>query len=150
MTNEEKKIKQLLGNENHFQVPEGYFDTLADQIMAKIPEQEFVGLHDGADMLFHEQPKARRISLWQRLPLRKIAASVAVIAVIGSGAAFGFRQIAQHEGTMAHAGTEQMAHVNKSLHHIATTAGDDAEFDQMADYAMMDNQDIYASLIAEN
>lgn len=149
MTNEEKKIKQLLGNENHFQVPEGYFDTLADQIMAKIPEQETVGSETGKDITFHE-PVARKVSLWQRLPLRKIAASVAVIAVVGSGVAFGLRQTAQHEGAIARVGTGQMAHMGKSVHHDAAMTGDDTEFDQMADYAMMDNQDIYASLIAEN
>lgn len=149
MTNEEKKIKQLLGNENHFQVPEGYFDNLADQILARIPEQESVGLKNDASLFFPEL-KARKINLWQRLSLRKIAASVAVIAVLGTGLAFGLQQASQSQGTLTHAGTEQVAHVEKSVHHIGTTVGEDAEFDQMTDYVMMDNQDIYASLIAEN
>ena len=42
MMKEEKKIKDTFGNGNHFQVPAGYFDQLADQIMAQIPEQKAV------------------------------------------------------------------------------------------------------------
>ena len=33
MMKEEKKIKDTFGNGNHFQVPAGYFDQLADYAM---------------------------------------------------------------------------------------------------------------------
>ena len=90
------------------------------------------------------------INLWQRLSLRKIAAVVAAVVMVGSGVGFGLRKAGQQGTSMQQAGTEQMAHVEQSAHHAATSMSDDAEFDQMADYAMMDSQDIYASLIAEN
>ena len=41
MINEEKKINDIFGKENHFKVPEGYFDNFAEQMMARIPMQEF-------------------------------------------------------------------------------------------------------------
>lgn len=39
-TLEEKLLLERFGRENHFQVPEGYFDNLTDQIMAKRPKQK--------------------------------------------------------------------------------------------------------------
>ena len=48
MIQEEKKINDIFGKDNHFQVPAGYFDQLSDQIMAQIPEEkvvEFANLH---------------------------------------------------------------------------------------------------------
>ena len=44
MIQEEKKINDIFGKDNHFQVPAGYFDQLTDQIMAQIPEEKVVGL----------------------------------------------------------------------------------------------------------
>ena len=61
--NEEKYIQEKLGNRNPFRVPEGYFDHLADQVMATLPERE---------------PRARRV--WLR-PLRYAAAAVCVFAL---------------------------------------------------------------------
>lgn len=37
-----EKINDIFGKENHFKVPEGYFDNFAEQMMAKIPEQELI------------------------------------------------------------------------------------------------------------
>lgn len=44
MIQEEKKINDIFGKDNHFQVPAGYFDQLSDQIMAQIPEEKVVEL----------------------------------------------------------------------------------------------------------
>lgn len=44
MIQEEKKINDIFGKDNHFQVPAGYFDQLTDQIMAQIPEEKVVDL----------------------------------------------------------------------------------------------------------
>ncbi len=38
--NEEKKILKQFGRENHFTVPDGYFDTLTSRIMSNIPDEE--------------------------------------------------------------------------------------------------------------
>ena len=149
MTNEEKNIKQILGNEQHFRVPKGYFDTLADQIMAKIPEEEGIDF-DGGLGFSDQRPVARKVSMLMSLPLRKLAASVAAVLLLGGGVTFGLRYIGGKGAFETHTRANQLAHVEKGARHTVTAKSDDAEFEQMADYAMMDNQDIYASLIAEN
>ena len=58
--NEEKYIEEQVGRRNPFTVPEGYFDTFADQLMASLPER---------------QPRAKQV--WLR-PLRYAAAVVCV------------------------------------------------------------------------
>ena len=61
MTNEEKIIQEKLGNQNPFRVPEGYFDSFADQLMSQIPETKREV----------EQPvhKATKVRLLQQLVL---------------------------------------------------------------------------------
>lgn len=134
---DEKKIKEIFGNSNHFDVPEGYFDNLTSQIMSQLPEQE-----------------ARIVSIqhrhwWNRpLAIRKMAAAIAVLVVTGGAIlAMQLGGSQQHQQQSAPA-MAQSAHHN----HPQTTSGntDDADFEQMADYVMMDSQDFYASLVAEN
>ena len=69
--NEEKYIEEKVGRRNPFVVPEGYFDTFTDQMMASLPER---------------QPQAKR--LWLR-PLR-YAAAVVCLFMLGAMAWFAF------------------------------------------------------------
>jgi len=39
MVNEETYLSERVGRENHFQVPEGYFDRFAEQLMQQLPER---------------------------------------------------------------------------------------------------------------
>ena len=64
MTREENILKERFGKENPFKVPDGYFDHLTERIMENLPEQE-VRVIDIRS----------RQTLWQKLPLRKIAAA---------------------------------------------------------------------------
>lgn len=149
MTNEEKKIKQLFGNENHFHVPEGYFDKLSEQILAKIPEEESAAL--GKETIGTTfEPIAQKVILWRNMPIRKIAASVIVVALLGGGLTLGLKETENQGRPLGHAEVAQRAQTRHDYHENSATASEEAEFEQMADYAMMDNQDIYASLIAEN
>jgi len=74
--NEEKYIEEKVGRRNPFVVPEGYFDTFADQLMASLPEC---------------QPQAKR--LWLR-PLRYAAAFVFILA-LGAWAWFALSPVSQ-------------------------------------------------------
>ena len=121
-------MKERFGKENPFKVPDGYFDHLTERIMENLPEQE-VRVIDIRS----------RQTLWQKLSLRKIAAAVAVAALLGGGTFWAW----QHEGD-----SKMVAHAKK--HEQKTVSSDDAAFNEMADYAMIDNEAIYASLIAEN
>ena len=143
MMNEEKKINDIFGKENHFKVPEGYFDNFAEQMMAKIPEQEIDSPEVTDKNRQENKAKFVHLSLWRRLPLRKIAAVLAVTAMLGGGVFYQLQQSEKKHHALAHNETPAI----ESSH---VTDGDDAAFEQMADYTMMDNETIYASLIAEN
>lgn len=128
MTREENILKERFGKENPFKVPDGYFDHLTERIMENLPEQEIRVIDIRS-----------RQTLWQKLPLRKIAAAVAVVALLGGGSFWAL----QHNGD-----SRMVAHAKQ--HEQKAVASEDAAFNEMADYAMIDNETIYASLIAEN
>lgn len=143
MMNEEKKINDIFAKENHFKVPEGYFDNFAEQMIAKIPEQEIDSPEVPDKNRQENKAKFVHLSLWRRLPLRKIAAVLAVTAMLGGGVLYQLQQSEKKHHAMAH----NEAPAIESSH---VTDGDDAAFEQMADYTMMDSQDFYAQLVAEN
>lgn len=128
MTREENILKERFGKENPFKVPDGYFDHLTERIMENLPEQEIRVIDIRS-----------RQTLWQKLPLRKIAAALAVVALLGGGSFWAL----QHEGN-----SKVVAHAKQ--HEQKAVSSEDAAFNEMADYAMIDNETIYASLIAEN
>ena len=105
--NEEKYLEERLTKRNTFQVPEGYFDCFAEQVMTQLPER---------------QQKVHRVQLrpWM------YAAACLAIAVFCVGVYFSRISTETPE-------TSQMA-VTESY------------MDAAADYAMIDNSDIYACL----
>lgn len=141
MIQEEKKIKDIFGKDNHFQVPAGYFDQLADQIMAQISEEKVVELANPAASTAVPH-RAMKVSLWKRMGMGKIAAAIAAVVLLGGGMLVGL----QHQGK----GDAQMAHASHAAGNQLDYNSEDASFDQLADYAMMDSQDFYAQLVAEN
>ena len=143
MMNEEKKINDIFGKENHFKVPEGYFDNFAEQMMAKIPMQEFDSPEETDKNRLENKAKFIHLSIWRRLPLRKIAAVLAVTAMLGGGVLYQLQQAEKKHHALAHNETSAI----ESSH---VTDGEDAAFEQMADYTMMDTQDFYAQLVAGN
>lgn len=67
---EEFDIQQKVGKENPFQVPEGYFDRLTDEVMNRLPEKQL------PPVLFPASP-------WQRIrPWLYMAAMLAGAAFI--------------------------------------------------------------------
>jgi len=115
---EEKYVREKLGQKNPFCVPDGYFEQLTLNVMSQLPEEKATVV---------EMPKRRR---W----LRPLVAAAACAAVMMVGVtAWQHRSDAQQ--------TEQQTVV-------AQTQSDDY-FDHLADYAMVDNEDIYASLMEE-
>ena len=82
----------------------------------------------------------RPATWWNRLPVKKVAAVIGAVLVIGAGSLW--------VGNHTHSNKENTVS-SCPLHH-ATTGSEYGTFDQMADYTMMDNQTIYASLVGEN
>jgi len=85
MEKEEKLIMEKFGQENPFRVPEGYFDSLADEIMNKLPER---------------RKKSRIITL---RPFFYAAASFVTVILIG--ASFYFNRQTEEQQPLATAST---------------------------------------------
>lgn len=115
MTNEEKYISSKMGRENHFSVPEGYFDQLATQVMSRVDE-----------------PVAKVTLLYRLRPLLYAAACLCLFVF---GATLYFNSNGEKEEAMLTAATETTTIENY--------------LDEAADYAMIDNQEIYACLTNE-
>lgn len=122
MTNEELYLKSKITNENPFRVPEGYFDRLTADVMARLPERQSENPS--------ESKPARRVLLRPLLA----AASVAVVALIGTLVYF-------NRLNPADTADQQMAAVSVGV--------SDSYIDEAADYLMMDHQDIYACLTSD-
>ncbi len=136
MMKEEQILKATLGTRNHFQVPEGYFDELASKVMASIPESQPV-----VEMqVEHTSQRARILSLWKNAKLRKVAA-VACVALLLGGVSVGV-------GTSLSSRNDAQHVFGQNYTPVAQT--EDSSFDEAADYTMLDNQEIYASLLSES
>jgi hypothetical protein len=123
MTNEELYLKSRITNENPFRVPEGYFDRLTADVMARLPERQ------------SENPKEEKTA--RRIQLRRswlAAASVAVVAIVGTLVYF-------NKLNPADTADKQVAAVAAPV--------SDSYIDEAADYLMIDHQDIYACLTSE-
>jgi hypothetical protein len=104
MIEEEKYLRETVGQRNAFRVPEGYFEHFAEQVMQQLPE---------------EQKKSRFATL---RPLFYAAACTAAALLMG---------------------------VSYYWHHQEPSDDMVAEsnyYEEVADYAMIDNIDIYACL----
>lgn len=143
MKKEEYILNRHLGKKNHFQVPAGYFDQLADRVMAQLPAQAPVGQvvsSQGARLINMSGNR----TFWQHRSVRKIAAAVAAVAVLSIGSLATFHYV-MHSQSIS-----MVAHNDHAQHKATVSSSEDATFNEMVDYTMMDNETIYASLIAEN
>ncbi len=120
MNKEERIIQRKFGRECHFTVPDNYFDKLTQQVMEQLPETE-------AKVIPLKSPYHRFRAV--------IVAACSLIAVFGIG---------------------YYLHVAPSSHSHSMIVSDSHEnnsyyvWDEAADYAMIDNNDIYASLVDYN
>ncbi len=126
MTNQEKHIENMAGKGRPFRVPDGYFDGLTTKIMSKIPENEVRMIPA------RKQSKTRLVHL-----AVGIAASVCV-AIFGVSVYMSNNGVA--DGALADG--QLTSYVEQS--NLSTSYEDD-----IADYAMIDNYDIYAYISGE-
>jgi len=123
MNYEEKEMQERFGKVNSFRVPEGYFDQLTERVMAQLPERE---------------QQAEKISLSDRRPKSRLAtlrpwlyAAACTVAVVVMGLTF-----------HSHDAAEEQPLASTSITNTESQYIDDA-----ADYAMLDNAEIYACLV---
>lgn len=114
-----------------FTVPENYFSELSSRVMAQIPAEE------QKEAVVEVKP--RRATLRYLRPLAAAAMTIGVVLV-------GF--LAYHEfdgGQGKHA--LPSSHLAQGAHETSASSEDD--FDQAADYFMIDESDMYAYLASE-
>lgn len=116
MQKEDIKIRNQFGAENHFQVPEGYFDNLAASVMQHIP--------DGQTKIVKMQTPA-----WRRHIVAISAAAASVAAAVCL--------VFDLESNPAHSPSHLAAQ-------HATMQQDNSNIDAMVNYTMLDNDDMYA------
>ena len=122
MMNEEDYLNSKMGKRNPFTVPEGYFEQLTSQVMQKLPEA-----------------KAEKPALIKRLRPWLYAAACVCVCVFIAAVAFNNNN-EEVRKQMRIATAEQ-----KSVESYYS----DSYYEDEANYAMVDNQDIYAYLLAE-
>lgn len=120
MIAEEKYLEDKYGKKQPFKVPNGYFDSFAENLMDKLPEQQPV-------MTPH-------ISMWRKW--RKLRLTVAVAASV----------CAVMFSVMTFMHDTKPAHSQLANNHTTKTVTSDSYYtlDVAADYTMLDNDDIYA------
>lgn len=122
MMNEEEYIRNKMDQRpSPFRVPEGYFEQLSDRIMSRLPQEEPA-----------QQPKP---ALIRRLRPLLYAAACVCIAVFSVAIYFNHHNAEQQTATAAL--QQQDTYYN------------DTYIDEAADYAMLDNEEIYYSLLAD-
>lgn len=131
MTSDEEYIKSRFGNECHFRVPENYFDSVAHDIMSRS-----VGCTASVPL------KTGGVALGARMPVRRVMgyAAAACLAMAVAGGA-----IVLSHGWSGGGNVGDMA--ARNAHDAVETTH--LTSDQLADYSMLDNDQIY-SLLANN
>ena len=119
MIAEEKYLEDKYGKKQPFKVPNGYFDSFAENLMDKLPEQQPV-------MTPH-------ISMWRKW--RKLRLTVAVAASV----------CAVMFSVMIFMHNTKPTHSPLASNHTTKTVTNDSNntLDVAADYTMLDNDDIY-------
>jgi len=133
MMNEEDYLNRKLGRNNPFTVPEGYFEQLTDQIMAKLPEKE-----TRLDETIGESKPQKTATIRRLRPWLYAAACLCVGVFIAAIAFNNDNEKVRKQMQMATAEQESVESYYS-----------DNYIEEEADYAMVDNQDIYAYLLAE-
>ena len=121
----EENLKEMFGRENPFKVPENYFETLADNIISQLPEES--------------SAQVVKMSVWKKYRVHLLAAAC-VLSVLFSAGIY----ISVKENTKD---TQVFDQTKMEL--AETTIETEDAFDEMADYAMIDKEDMYAYIAGE-
>lgn len=140
MMNEEDYLNSRMGKKNLFTVPEGYFEQLTQQVMDKIPQ---TAESETKAVTREMQPlhKPARVAVMKRLRPWLYAAACICVGVFIAAIAFNNRS----EVASPQPAAQQIA-VNDQADYGYYS---DTYIDEEADYAMIDNQEIYACLMAD-
>lgn len=133
MTNEENYMNSRVKRENPFRVPDGYFDQLAERVMASLPEETvtpMIGQMESDKSGQQSSVKGRVATVRRLRPWMWAAACFTGIIMLGT----------VYFTTMPDNQAEQT---------VASASFSESYIDEACDYAMLDNQDIYACLAGD-
>lgn len=145
MDTEEKYIFERCGKKNPFHTPEGYFDSLTAQVLAKVDTIEKAKGHesDGKLRIAKREPSVRPVTLHivsRKTILRRWIAAVSIAGVAILTSTIWFSQ-----SRKATPKSEEPAAIA-----VSSSSGNDAYIDEMANYTAMDNDDIYNYCVEQN
>jgi len=118
---EEDKILRKVGTDNHFTVPEGYFENLTSEVMNKLPEKE------KSAFTLKEPTKWDKVKPWLYMAAMFVGAAL-IIRVASSG---GNKSIEDKTVTAETETTEPVS---------------DQYIDAVLDHSMMDDYSLYVYL----
>ncbi|MCI7400334.1 MAG: hypothetical protein MSH57_08085 [Prevotella sp.] len=136
MNNKEDIISRKAGRENHFRVPEGYFENFTERMMAQLPNSQADS--NAEDMTTTLTHRAARKTTTVRKLWKRVAVVAACVAVIGIGTT---AYLAQQDNKPA---ADEMANTSTTEEQYY-----DDYVDEVADFAMLDNTDIIACMSEE-
>ena len=136
MNNKEDIISRKAGRENHFRVPEGYFENFTERMMAQLPNSQADS--NAEDMTTTLTHRAARKTTTVRKLWKRVSAVAACVAVIGIGTT---AYLAQQDNKPA---ADEMANTTTTEEQYY-----DDYVDEVADFAMLDNTDIIACMNEE-
>ena len=127
---DEYYIKKNFGKQEHFRVPESYFDTMAPRLFNKIESAAY----RKAVQTHSNKPVARTVSWWHRY---RAAAVSAVASILVGGLTLG---ALMHDSSRISSGSKQTKE---------NVAASYPNLDAIMNYSMMDTEDMY-SYIADS
>lgn len=121
----EENLKEMFGRENPFKVPENYFETLADNIISQLPEES--------------SARVVKMSVWKKYRVYLLAAACVLSVLFSAGIYVSVKE-----------NTKEAQVFDKTRVEVAeTTIEAEDAFDEMADYVMIDKEDMYAYISGE-
>jgi hypothetical protein len=125
MDSDELQLSNIVGKKECFRVPDGYFEQLPDKIMAKLPKEEKMQGVGHLSLTFKQ---------------RKFIAAAIVVGAIGISIFMSLDRILQSSPQSSGAKTSAM------VTSASVESHSDKMIDEFADYAMLDNEDMYSYL----
>lgn len=142
MESDEKYLERKFGRQNHFAVPEGYLQNLTASVMANVGKQPARGVHEDKIALPENETANTRVVVmqpWWRRTRVRIAAAAACLLLAGGTAFYTY--------SVHHAEPASNMAASAPSHNVDVSTS--ASYNEIADYTMLDNDDIY-SLLASN
>lgn len=129
MIDYEGNIIKTVGKRNPFRVPDGYFDDFASRLLSSLPNEERATEASNGET-------AKIVAMPRRHGLRTMICAAACLCAVAFGASVYLAKLSP-DGDKAK---------STAVPTYAQYAETDTYEEDIADYAMMDNSDIYAYL----